>query len=292
MLFASALSAALPCSFVEEDAGGDGGVEAFYRAGHGDGDSRGCAVEHLRGEAAAFVADEERDGLGEVPGGAGNRFVGGGGSRCCRGDGGEDGDVAFGEGGEGLGGFFLDNRDAEGRSGGSAEGFGVPHVDGAGEGDDAAGPEGFRRADQGAEVAGILQSGGNQDERGGVLFSARLRGPQSFGQREARCFDEGRDALRGFSFDGAVKHGRRELDDGDSGGQREAVEGVEAAAAACRIGANEDGAQAELAAEGFGEEVLALDADDIGGVAGGAGEGGAQFADASVLPTLYNADEA
>ena len=297
VLCVSALPAALPRSFIEQNAGGDGGVEALYRAGHGDSDSRCRAVEHFCGEAAAFVPDEERDWTAEVVGGTGDGFVSGAAARCCRSYGSEDGDMAFGEGGEGLCGFLLHDRNAEGRSGGGAQGFGVPDVDGAGKGDDAAGSKGFRRADQGAEVAGILQSGGDEDERGGVRFSARLRGgglggPESFGQREARRLDEGGDALRGFCLDGAVKHRGRELDDGDGGGQREPVQGVEAAAAACRIGANEDSAQTELAAQSLGEEVLALNADDLGGVAGGAGEGGAQFADASVLPTLYNADEA
>ena len=45
-----------------------------------------------------------------------------------------------------------------------AESFGVPDIHSAGQGEDAAGSERFGRADEGAEVAGILEPGGDEDE--------------------------------------------------------------------------------------------------------------------------------
>ena len=52
----------LPRSFIQQHAGGDGGVQAFHRAGAGN---RDCAVGlrgQIAGHAVAFVADEEGDG--------------------------------------------------------------------------------------------------------------------------------------------------------------------------------------------------------------------------------------
>ena len=54
---------------------------------------------------------------------------------------------------------------------------------------------------------------------------------------------------------------------------------------------DENSSDPEAAAQGFGEQVIAFDADTLGCVAAAAREGGAQFADAGVLATLYNADE-
>jgi len=80
-LFALALAE----GFVEEDGGSGGGVEGFDVALHGDLDAGVGGVDDVFGEAGAFVADEEGDGLApvELPGGggriAGIVFVGAGG---------------------------------------------------------------------------------------------------------------------------------------------------------------------------------------------------------------------
>ena len=281
--------ATLAGGFVEKNRRGDGGVEAFDRAGHGDGDAGLGAVEEVLREAAAFVADEDGRRPGEVVFRARDRA-----GTCGSGDGGEDGDFAFAQGREGDRGFFRHDGDTEGGAGGGAEGFAVPHIDGARQGDDAGGSEGFCGADEGAEVAGVLQSSGDEDERRGVSCARhwRVEFAESFSEGEVGRLEEGGDALRGFGVDGTGEDGGVERDDGDGRGQGKAFEDAEGGVAAVGIGAEEDGAQAEAAAEGFGEQVLALDPDDLGAVAGGAREGCPQFADAGVLATLYNADEA
>ena len=48
--------------------------------------------------------------------------------------------------------------------------------------------------------------------------------------------------------------------------------------------------EAELAAYGFGDEVLAFDGDEAGGGSSGAGERGAQFLDARVLTAFDEAE--
>lgn len=62
---------ALAGSFVEEQRASDGRVEAFDRAGRGNGDALIGKGEQFRGETAAFVADHEGAGLAEVGGGDG-----------------------------------------------------------------------------------------------------------------------------------------------------------------------------------------------------------------------------
>ena len=68
---------ALAEGFVEEDGGGRGGVEGFDVALHGDLDAGVGGVDDVFGEAGAFVADEEGDGLAPV------EFPGGGGRVTC-----------------------------------------------------------------------------------------------------------------------------------------------------------------------------------------------------------------
>jgi hypothetical protein len=73
-LFALALAE----GFVEEDGGRGRGVEGFYVALHGDLDAGVGGVDDIFGEAGAFVAYEEGDGLApvEFPG-SGGRIAGG-----------------------------------------------------------------------------------------------------------------------------------------------------------------------------------------------------------------------
>ena len=65
------IGCSLAGGFVEQDAGGDRGVQAFDGAGAGNGD---CAVGfgcEVGGDAVALVADEEGNGRGEVDIGCG-----------------------------------------------------------------------------------------------------------------------------------------------------------------------------------------------------------------------------
>lgn len=269
----------LPCCFVEEHAGGDGGVEAFDGAGRGDGDAGLSVVEELRRETGSFVADQQGAGAGEAGAGAGYGVrVGRGWNR------GKDGNFALGQRGKSERRFLVNHRQAKGGASGGAEGLRVPEADGAGESEDTGCAESFGGTNDCAQVPGILECGGDDDQRSGA--------GKGFDEREAGRLDEGGETLGGFGIDRAVEDGGGELDDGDGGGQAQAAEEAEAGVGAVGIAADEDTAQADAAAQGFGEEVLALDADGFGGVAAGASEGGAQLADAGVLATLYNADEA
>jgi hypothetical protein len=69
-LVAGWVGCSLAGGFVEQERAGDGGVEAFD-AGAGDGDADGRRGRAVRGEAGAFVADEQGVGPGKVG------FVGG-----------------------------------------------------------------------------------------------------------------------------------------------------------------------------------------------------------------------
>jgi hypothetical protein len=120
---------------------------------------------------------------------------------------------------------------------------------------------------------------------------------QGFGEREARRLHKGGDSLGGFGLDGTVKDRGSEFDNRDRGRERETIErseaGIAADCLACLgITPDEDGAQTDAAAEGFGEKVLAFYTYYFGYLPAIASEGGAQFPDACVLATLYNADEA
>src|SRR6266704_5267318 len=65
-LLLTAVRVALAGGFVEDDGGGSSGVEGLNAAGHGNADAGvGPALDFL-GEAGAFVADEESDGLAPV----------------------------------------------------------------------------------------------------------------------------------------------------------------------------------------------------------------------------------
>jgi hypothetical protein len=156
---------ALAEGFVEEDGGCGCGVEGFDVTLHGDLDAGVGGVDDVFGEAGAFVADEEGDGLAPV------EFPGGGGSVSGR--------VFVGAGGDGGDGveFELGEENAEGGSGyegkmesgasGGAESFGREGAGGAalsgGAGDGSGGAEGGGGAEDGADVAGVLNSRENDD---------------------------------------------------------------------------------------------------------------------------------
>ena len=114
------------------------------------------AAEDFRRDAAAFVAEDDRSRASEV---ALREWP------AIGGDGGEDGNAVGCEGGEDF--VFAGGGDGQAKdgSGGGAQGFLVPRADGAGQGDEAGGSKGLGGADEGAEVAGVLQAGGDEQER-------------------------------------------------------------------------------------------------------------------------------
>src|SRR5579862_1314599 len=148
----------LALGFVEDDGGGDGGVEGFDGAGHGNGESGVGGALNFGGEAGAFVADEEGEGGAEVGGVGGGRggFGGGGDER-------EAGGAELGESNRWR--EAAEEREAEGGASGGAHGFGGPGVGGAFGGDHAGGAEGLSGADGCADVAGVLDAEQGDDER-------------------------------------------------------------------------------------------------------------------------------
>jgi len=115
--------ASLAGGFVEQDAGCDGGIEAFDGAGAGDGDG---AVGHggdWFGNAIAFIPDEERDRAGEID--VIGRFGGADRGR-------EDAQPRLAQAGDRVDGARGDQREAENAAGRGTDGLGVPGADGAG----------------------------------------------------------------------------------------------------------------------------------------------------------------
>ena len=135
----SGRNSALAGCFVEEDGGGDGGVEAFDAGGSvlgsWDGDAGVGEGEEFGGEAGAFVADHEGAGLGEVGLGDGEGWSVGG-----IGHGGVEVNAVGFEGCD-LGRRGGDDGEAEDGAGGGSDGFLVPRADGAGGGEDGGGAE-------------------------------------------------------------------------------------------------------------------------------------------------------
>jgi hypothetical protein len=261
------LPRSLARSFIEQQAAGYGGVEAFDVAGHGDRDAMRGGSDEAIAEAGAFVADEECAWASEW---------------CCAyrnaraRDGGNGRDVVLREQVESFCFGCVDGGNAEGGAGGSAECFGVPGAGGAWEQENAGGGEGFGRAQEGADVAGVLETGEDENER-------RLTAEERVWiriWREDRCVDERGDALGLLGGDGAREDiGRQQEMFGVVGGRERRLVAV----------AQEDGGEAQMAAQGLGDEVLAFDGNEPGGGAAGAGEGGAQLFDARVLAALDEA---
>src|ERR1700757_927941 len=119
-------------------------------------------MDDVFGEAGAFVADEEGDGLApvEFPG-SGGRIAGGGIFVDAGGDGGDGVEFELGE--ENAESRACYERKMEGGAGGGAEGFGRKGARGAGlaggGGDGSGRAESGGGAEDGADVTGILDSG-------------------------------------------------------------------------------------------------------------------------------------
>jgi hypothetical protein len=91
-------------------------------------------------------------------------------------------------------------RKPEDAAGGGTHGFGVPGADGAGEAENAVGAEGFGGTQDGAKVAGVLEAGEDEQERGDVAPAAKQVGPGPI-----RGLDEGGNGLRGFGGQGRIE---------------------------------------------------------------------------------------
>src|SRR5580765_143741 len=148
--------------FVEEERAGDGSIEALDRAGAGNGDASGCEREPLRCEASTFIADEDCRGLTQVCVASLQH------PWCIGAYSGEEADAAVGEGSQ----FFITCRSdghAEDAADTGSERLLIPRADGAGCGEDSSGAEGLGGADEGAEVAGVLKTCSDEEERRAVL---------------------------------------------------------------------------------------------------------------------------
>jgi hypothetical protein len=234
--------------FEEGEGAGDGGVEAFDLAGHGDVDQDVTGVADEAVEAGAFAADDNADGLvGEVEGEEAG--VGGaveadgpdsGGLELLDGSG-EVGDLGDGEVLEGAGGGL----DGDGGEGGAAV---------AGE-DQAVGAGGFGTAGEGAEVVGVFDAVEGEEEGG---LSAGEGGGQEL--VEADGLDGGHDgedalvgAATGFGVDQGAGDGL-DLDAAALGQVEEVAEGGPAGA-----GGEQDPVHRAAGAQGLDDGAAALD---------------------------------
>lgn len=156
-----------------------------------------------------------------------------------------------------------------------AQGLLVVRADGAGQDDVSGGSEGLGRADEGTEISGVLQAGGDKDEW--------LRASEDLIEGEGRRMDEGGDSLRRLSMDGACEYLRRQSQNFCGLRYFEAVEENFAA------GLDEDSIEFEAAGGGFLQQMFTLNREQAALSSGGAREGGAQFFYPRILPTLYNA---
>jgi len=269
---------ALTEGFVEEDGGSGGRVEAFDAGSHGNVDACVSGVDDLFREAGAFVANQESNGLAPIhlPGGEGGGgfLVNAGGKRA---------DAVE---------FELREKNGERHSGddgemqrgasGGAEGFGRVRTGGtalSGSGSDGSGStEGSGGAEDGADVAGILYAGENDEERSaGAGWSG-----EEIVEREFARLDESGDALGMFSVGDAFEEaiGGAEYGEADV---RTADERGEAFAVAFAGFTEENSFDAAGGAEGFFDEAGAFNAD--GTVFGGkaAAQGDAELLEPAVF---------
>jgi len=273
---------ALAESFVEENGGSGGGVEAFHVGGHGNVDAGVGGADDVFGEAGAFVANEESDGLAPVhlPGGerASGFFVNAGGERV---------DAVE---------FELREKNGERHSGddgemkrgarGGAEGFGRVGAGRAaltsGGSDGGGGAKCGGGAEDGADIAGILNAGEDDDE-----WSRRAGGSgEELVEREFAGLDERGDALGMFGIGDALEEAVGGAENGEAGVWA-ADERCETFAVAFAGFAEEDTLDAAGGAESFFHEARAFDAH--GAVFGGKA---AAESDAKLLePAVFAAGE-
>jgi hypothetical protein len=175
-----------------------------------------------------------------------------------------------------------ENGEMEGGTCGSAKRFGRERTRGAalaGCGGDGGGrSEGGGGAEDGADVAGILDAGENDEERS----SAGERGCENFVERKLAWFDESGDALRMFGVSDAFEEAVGGVKDGE--GDFFAVEiGSEAGVMAASGFGKENGSDAAAGRESFFGEADAFDADGAGFGGKAAAEGDAKFLEPAIL---------
>ena len=273
---------ALAEGFVEEDGGGSGGVEGFDAAFERDVDAGVGGVDDVFGEAGAFVANEEGDGLAPIDFPRRGEGMGGVVVVDAGGDGGDVVELELGE--EDAEGGALHERNVEGGAGGGAESLGRKRAGGAGlaggGGDGSGGTERGSGAEDGADVAGILNTGEDDDERRAL---ARGCGEKIFELRGAGG-DESGDALRMFGVGDAFKKaiGGGENGNGNFGaGDERSKFGAVAFAGF----AEEDGFNLATGGEGFFDEAEAFDADGVGFGGQAAAEGHAEELEPAIVAT-------
>ena len=190
------MSLALASGFVEQNTRCDGGVERLDRTGGWNGDAVVALSYEFRRQSAAFIADEDGDWLGEI------ELLRVGAAVDCGGDGPDSMQTElFKDLGDGCGNY----GEAECGARRGSEGLGIPDAHGSGEGHDSGCAEGFGRANNGAEVARILKSGGDDDQG--------LRLVEDGFEGELWSLGEGGDGLRRFGGDGAQEDVGRQLED-------------------------------------------------------------------------------
>ena len=252
---------------IEEDGCGDGGVEAFDRAWAGDGDAVLAAGGDFRREARAFRADDEGKRASERKAVERLGIVG---------HGGEGLDARSVELCEALLGGGVEDGQTKDASGGGAEGFGVPWADGAGKENGSRGTKGLGGSENGAEVAGVLESGEDDEQRVG-LVEEEIPGPVGL-------LDERGNGLGRFRGDGGGEDVGRDGEDFDVGGN---FERIERGFPAC---GDKDGFYRDAAGEGFFEEVKAFDGNQAVGVGLRFEQQGAELFEARVLLAQDGAD--
>jgi len=118
------------------------------------------------------------------------------------------------------------------------------------------GAEGLGGAENGAQVAGILEAGKHQDQRRG-LFS----GSKSVSQRPVGHFNQGGDGLRGLGLQDGIEQGAGHEQDFSAGRQRETLEAI------LGVFGYKDAGHMQIAAQSLFEQVQALDSSQPMGVA-------------------------
>ncbi len=169
-----------------------------------------------------------------------------------------------------------DSGQAKNGAGGGAQCLLVVGAHGSGQSDVARRPKGLGGADQRAEVAGVLQAGGNEQE---------LPGPaKHLVERESRRTNEGRDSLRRFGLDRAGE---------DLGGQGQYVgflRNADLVEQRFPSRLHEYAGDFQPAGNGLQQEMLTLNRKQAAVGSSGTGQGGAKFLYPRILPTLYNAN--
>jgi hypothetical protein len=239
---------AASADFEEGEGSGDGGVEAFDLAGHGDVDEGVAGVSDEAVEAGAFAADDDADRfVGELEveqagvGGAVEADAPDAGVAEVLDGSGEVGHLGDGEVLEGAGGG-LDRHGGEG---------GAPV---AGD-DEAVAAGGFGAAGEGAEVVGIFDAVEGEEEGG---FAAGEGGGQERGQVDGLDRgDDGEDALVGAAAGFCVDQGAGDGLDLDPTALCEVEEIAEGGPA--DAGGEEDPVHGAAGSEGLDDRAAALD---------------------------------